>query len=308
MDLLFFKARENTRLAYKQLIHQNATTTVIFLHGSTYNSLRYKNLAKSLFNHSINTCLLDWRGHGDSEGKPGDVAYIGQLEDDLADFITHFSKHNSTKLILSGHSAGAVICLRYIAKYGCNGISGVSFIAPAINGPLETVRYQQKSAKWQYRVSYFRKAQIQALAPEAALKHAPSLKAWPFICAKALPVLRHKGILRFPANERMAKLEKRVLNYSYNLMLSCDINNYPAAFNQISVPVLLLAGELDEVIHPDLLKTIYHWHLSPQINKQIIEVPKVNHMNIVSVAAKVLPQWLTDLDVVDDNLDVRQAV
>ena len=78
-------------------------------------------------------------------------------------------------------------------------------------------------------------------------------------------------------------------------MLSCDINNYPNAFNKISVPVLLLCGQNDEVVHPNLLETIYHWHLKPSIKKQIIELKKVNHIQVVTASAKILPDWLNSI-------------
>lgn len=287
-----YLARDRTLLAYDRFHISDAKVTIVFLHGSTYNSRRYANIAKVLNQQGFSACLINWRGHGASEGRLGTVDYIGQLEDDLADFISHYQQISEQPLVLAGHSAGAVICLRYIDKYGCNEISGVNFIAPAINGPLETVRYKHASAKWQYKVSYFRAAKPALPAPEKAMAYAPSLKVLPFIIAKLVPFMRHKPILNFPANERIAKLEGRVLRYSYNLMLSCDINDYPSAFNKISVPVLLLCGQYDEVVHPNLLETVFHWHLSPTLNKEMIVLKKVNHIQVVTASANILPKWL----------------
>jgi len=302
MDKMTYLARDGALLAYDKFLITDARATVIFLHGSTYNSRRYANIAKVLNQQNYSACLINWRGHGASEGKLGTVDYIGQLEDDLADFIAHFQQISDQPLILAGHSAGAVICLRYIDKYGCNEIDAVSFIAPAINGPLETVRYKHASAKWQYQVSYFRTAKPTVAAPEHALTFAPSLKTVPFIIAKCVPFMRHKPILSFPANERMARLEGRVLHYSYNLMLSCDINNYPRAFNKISVPVLLLCGQHDEVVHPSLLETVYHWHLKPTLNKKMVELKKVNHIQVVTASANILPDWLNSIFEQSSNL------
>lgn len=292
MDKMTFPARDGALLAYDDYRQENDKAIVIFLHGSTYNSRRYANLAKKLNSDNYGACLLNWRGHGTSEGRPGTVDYIGQLEDDLADFIQQLKTQTSKPLIICGHSAGAIICLRYINKYGCDDIAGTSFIAPAINGPLETVRYQHASARWQYRISYFRAAKTTEPVPNSALQYAPSLKTMSFFGAKLLPFMRHKAILTFPANERMAQLEGRVLNYSYNLMLSCDINDYPGAFNKITVPTLLLCGEEDEVVHPALLSTIFNWHLPPNIAKELIELKNINHIQINNAATKILPLWL----------------
>ncbi|OUR67260.1 hypothetical protein A9Q77_10450 [Marinomonas sp. 42_23_T18] len=296
-----FLARDDIRLAYDEfkpedIFDHSPKACLIFLHGSTYNARRYANIGKAMAKQGYQVCLLNWRGHGESEGKPGDVSYVGQLEDDLDDMISHLKQQKpGLSLVIGGHSAGAVVCLRYIDRYGCDDIKAVSIVSPAINGPLETVRYPQASSAWQYKLTYFRKGKAIEAAPEAALQHAPILNMGAFWLAKLVPFMRHRAILRFPASERMAKLEGRVLDYSYNLMLSCDINGYPKAFNKIRVPVLLLVGEEDEVIHPSLMDTIYHWHLKPLMSKSLVKVPKANHIRILPAVCHLLPVWLAEV-------------
>jgi alpha-beta hydrolase superfamily lysophospholipase len=307
-----FLARDGIRLAYDDFSPQSVVhagkdesqhsgialpkACLIFLHGSTYNARRYANIAKASLKQGYQVCLLNWRGHGESGGKPGDLDYVGQLEDDLNDMIVWVKQqHPERDIVIGGHSAGAVVCLRYIDRYGCDDIKAVSIVSPAINGPLETVRYSQASSVWQYKLTYFRKANAIEATPEAALQHAPVLNMGAFWLAKLMPFLRNRTILNFPASERLAQLEGRVLGYSYNLMLSCDINAYPRAFNKIRVPVFLLVGEEDEVIHPHLLTTVYHWHLSPSIAKSLIKVPKANHIRILPAACNLLPSWLDEV-------------
>ena len=45
-------------------------------------------LAKALRDAGVSAYVLDIRGHGGS-GRCGDVDYIGQIDDDLADFVTN---------------------------------------------------------------------------------------------------------------------------------------------------------------------------------------------------------------------------
>lgn len=320
-----FLARDGLRLAYddfspEQVIHtpegermnlenKAPKACFIFLHGSTYNARRYANIGKAMLKQGYQVCLLNWRGHGESDGKPGDVSYVGQLEDDLHDLIVWVkTQHPDRDIVIGGHSAGAVVCLRYIDRYGCDDIRAVSFISPAINGPLETVRYPQASSAWQYRLTYFRKGKPIKATPEAALQHAPVLNMGAFWLAKLMPFLRHRAILNFPASERMAQLEGRVLDYSYNLMLSCDINGYPRAFNKIRVPVFLLVGEEDEVIHPSLMAAIYHWHLAPSIAKSLIKVPKANHIRILPAACHLLPSWLDEVFDVESDKENKPPI
>ena len=41
--------------------------------------------------HGVETFAVDMRGHGTS-GTRGDIGYVGQLEDDLADFVAVLRK------------------------------------------------------------------------------------------------------------------------------------------------------------------------------------------------------------------------
>ena len=58
---------------------------------------------------------VDIRGHGGS-GTRGDIGYVGQLEDDLADFVAEIRKTApGAPLTLIGHSAGGGFSLRVAA-------------------------------------------------------------------------------------------------------------------------------------------------------------------------------------------------
>jgi non-heme chloroperoxidase len=50
-------------------------------------------MAKALQEAGITVYVPDLRGHGDIQPH-GDVAYIGQLDDDLADFINAMHPHH----------------------------------------------------------------------------------------------------------------------------------------------------------------------------------------------------------------------
>ena len=62
--------------------------------------------------HGVEIYALDIRGHGAS-GTRGDIGYVGQLEDDLADFVASIRKTTaSAPLTLIGHSSGGGFALR----------------------------------------------------------------------------------------------------------------------------------------------------------------------------------------------------
>ncbi len=69
-------------------------------------------LAKGLAGRGVDTYAPDIRGHGAS-GTRGDIGYIGQLEDDLSDFVGEIRKANpAAALTLIGHSSGGGFALR----------------------------------------------------------------------------------------------------------------------------------------------------------------------------------------------------
>ena len=86
------------------------------VHGSSGSSVAVHALAKALAARGVETYAPDIRGHGAS-GTRGDIAYVGQLEDDLADFVAEIRKANPTApLTLVGHSSGGGFALRIAAS------------------------------------------------------------------------------------------------------------------------------------------------------------------------------------------------
>ena len=87
--LSHYAARDGTQLAYRRYAPAGgaaARGSVVLVHGSSANSQSVHPLAQSLAGAGFAVYALDIRGHGDS-GPHGDIAYIGQLDDDLQDFM-----------------------------------------------------------------------------------------------------------------------------------------------------------------------------------------------------------------------------
>ena len=76
-------------------------------------------LAKALRDAGVSTYALDIRGHGGS-GRRGDIDYIGQIDDDLDDFVTSLGPARPDQVrTLVGFSAGAGFTIRFAGgRYG----------------------------------------------------------------------------------------------------------------------------------------------------------------------------------------------
>lgn len=116
-----YTARDGTALAYRHYPAAVAATAgavsperrIVLVHGSSASSRSMHPMAQALLAAGYTVDALDVRGHGDS-GRRGHIGYIGQLEDDLTDFI-HAVPHPGPSTLI-GFSSGAGFVLRFSAS------------------------------------------------------------------------------------------------------------------------------------------------------------------------------------------------
>ncbi|MGY2939068.1 alpha-beta hydrolase superfamily lysophospholipase [Bradyrhizobium sp. GM6.1] len=113
-----FQARDGTWIGFRHYAANGLATGrgAIFIHGSSGSSGTVNHaLTHAIAARGVETWALDIRGHGGS-GTRGDIGYVGQLEDDLVDFVAQIRKTApELPLTLIGHSAGAGFSLRVAA-------------------------------------------------------------------------------------------------------------------------------------------------------------------------------------------------
>src|ERR1044071_7951265 len=108
-----FTARDGTKLAYRSYSSAAATAgkgSVVLVHGSSATSSSMHLMAKAFSAAGYQTFALDIRGHGGS-GRKGQMAYVGQVEDDLFDFIHAVSP--PLPVTLAGFSSGGGFALPF---------------------------------------------------------------------------------------------------------------------------------------------------------------------------------------------------
>ena len=131
-------------------------------------------LSGGLATRGVETCAVDIRGHGAS-GTRGDIGYLGQLEDDLADFVALVRKTApAAPLTLVGHSSGGGFALRVAGSPIQNLFARTVLLAPYLGYDAPSTR--PASGGWA-------KADIPRIIGLAALR------AVGITCCEALPVL-----------------------------------------------------------------------------------------------------------------------
>jgi pimeloyl-ACP methyl ester carboxylesterase len=107
-----FRARDGASLQY--YAYPAAPDKVaVLIHGTAGPGTSMHALAQSLRAAGVTAYVLDIRGHGGS-GRRGDIEYIGQLDDDLADFVAQLGPAKSSETrTLVGFSGGAGFAIRF---------------------------------------------------------------------------------------------------------------------------------------------------------------------------------------------------
>ncbi len=92
-ELERYAARDGARLAYR-FYDSTSEKLLVFVHGSSYHGAAYHELAVALSGAGVTKVYLpNLRGHYMSGRRRGDVDYVGQLEDDIADLISIARDH-----------------------------------------------------------------------------------------------------------------------------------------------------------------------------------------------------------------------
>lgn len=255
-----FQARDGTWLGFRHYAAKGADTGrgAIFIHGSSGSSGTVNHaLTAALAAHGVETWALDTRGHGAS-GTRGDIGYVGQLEDDLVDFVAHVRRSApDLPLTLIGHSAGGGFSLRVAATPIIQDL----FVRTVLVAPY--LGYDAPTNK--PHAGGWANADLPRFFALAALR-----KLGVDCCAQ-LPVLA----FAVPANS------ERILTptYSDRLMRNFATHGYRLDLPAVTHPLTIFGGTDDEMMISDKYAEAVQ-AIKPSVDIKLIE--GVNHMGMVT--------------------------
>jgi non-heme chloroperoxidase len=258
-----FTARDGTQLGYRHYPAES-DKIVILLHGAGWHSRYFLPLAQFISSEGLAQVYTpDLRGHGPTPERRGDVDYIGQMEDDLADLIAVIQKDNpKAMLIVGGHSSGGGLAIRFAgSQYG-------------------------KKAKAYLLMSPFLKYN----APTTRLNSGGFAKPYTGRII-GLVMLNNVGIrwfnyvtvIEFNMVEK-ARDGTETLSYSYRLNTSYAPRDYEKDLSAITQPLFVVAGTEDEA----MIYCQYEPVISQYTKVQVKLLQGVTHMGLV-VCTEVRP-------------------
>jgi alpha-beta hydrolase superfamily lysophospholipase len=259
-----FQGRDGTWLGFRHYSAGGTSTgrVAIVVHGSSGSSGgTIHALSQALAAHGVETFAVDIRGHGAS-GTRGDIGYVGQLEDDLHDFVAVLRKTMpSAPLTLIGHSSGGGFALRVAGSPIQNLFERTVLLAPYLGYDAPSTR--PNSGGWA-------KADIPRLLGLLALRKLG------ITCCEALPVLA----LAVPPNSEKAL----VSTYTDRLMRNFATGDFRRDLAAVTKPLTIIAGADEELMFADKYIEAVRVAAVP-VDVKLIE--GINHMGIVAAPKAV---------------------
>ena len=258
-----FAARDGTRLAYR-FYNGRRSDIAVLIHGTATESSVMNAVAKTLNADGVVVYAPDLRGHGYS-GHRGDIAYIGQLDDDLADLVATIRETRPRgRLTLIGFSGGGAFVVRIAGgPYGAL-FDRYIVIDPAIVYPSPIAR--------------------------------PNAGGWatPFVPRiVGLTILDRLGIHAFDGLDTIVFSvppghPNLTSHYSFRLMMNLNSGDYFRDLLRTKKPMALVAGAADDQFYADRYAT-YMKPAKPDL--RITLVPGLDHVDML-----MKPAALTAID------------
>jgi alpha-beta hydrolase superfamily lysophospholipase len=264
--LQLFTARDGTPLAYRRYDtadigggNGRGKGSVMLVHGSSANSNSVHPLAQSFLDAGYTVYAFDIRGHGKS-GVKGQVSYIGQLDDDLEDFVNAVQPVRPRTLL--GFSSGGGFALRVAGSPRGVQFDNFLFMAPYVHYKAMTNR-SGATAAW-------------------AAMGIPRLVSLILLNRVGVTYFNDLPVLNFAVSE--SPKADLVRQYSYALALSFQPpDDYRAVIRSISRPAEVVAGSDDELFYADRYRPLLDE--AGRIDIPVSVVPATGHVNLTLSSA-----------------------
>ena len=262
----FYSARDGASLSFGTY-PGGQKQVIVLIHGSAGSSVDMHAMAKALQDAGSAVYVPDLRGHGANQPH-GDVAYIGQLDDDMADFLKVVKpRQPNAKWALLGFSSGGGFALRIAGSP-----LGQSFD-----------RYVLLSPFLRYDAPTVRTAETPAIGQAAQGTHAWSAAAMPRMLA--LVAINAIGIHAFDGLPVIyfavpPDVKSVTGSYSWRLLLSFQPHrDFMADIRSVSKPMHVFVGEKDELFVADRFESVFN---ADRKDIPITILPGVSHTDMVT--------------------------
>jgi non-heme chloroperoxidase len=263
------KAHDGAPLNYR-LYPGRPDRVIVLVHGSSGTDVSMLKLAQALQAAGATVYAISLRGHGGSGAANGDVSYLGQLDDDLADLVKDLGLDKSgIHRTLVGFSAGGGFVLRIAGGRQAGLFNDYIAISPYIGQDAPTNK--PDSGGW-------------------AGVAVPRIIALSLLDAIGLPWFHGLPAVHFATDAKASK--DRTPVYSFRLAASLQLGrDWRGVLSRISAPTEIVIGANDELFDADQFKPMLQ-PINPRIGVTI--VPNETHLGMIAdppATAAIAAAW-----------------
>ncbi|MCR5890892.1 alpha/beta hydrolase [Hymenobacter sp. J193] len=222
---------------------------------------------------------LDLRGHGRSAGRAGDVDYIGQYADDVADVAAALRRDKPRgKLVLAGHSMGGGIALLY-GQQASPRVDGLLLLAPLLGHDSPALA-----------------AALPPAGPDSANASGPDLM---HVHIGRIIGLKMLNSVQLHQHDSLPVLFLNVppaaplRHYSYRANASMAPEHYAAGLRAVTGPLLVLVGGQDEVFAAEAQHRAVQAHSRGQV--EVVAGASHNGLCREARTFQVVREWFARL-------------
>jgi len=268
-----FAVRDGNKIVYRHYPAQSSKV-IILVHGSGWHSQYFMPLAEFISSEGLAQVYTpDLRGHGPKPERRGDVNYIDQLEDDLADLIKKIRKDNpSAMLIIGGHSSGGGLVIRFAGSQYGKQANAYMLLSPYLKYNAPTIR--ANSGGW-------------------ATPYTGRLVGLSMLNFMGIHWFDYLTAIEFNMPEE-ARDGTETLSYSHRLNTAYAPRNYKKDLKSITQPLLVVAGTKDESNIANQFEPVIAQYTTAQVKL----LTDLTHMGVVvrPEIRSVVKEWLEGLE------------
>ncbi|WP_244182987.1 alpha/beta fold hydrolase [Vibrio hangzhouensis] len=276
MPLEYIRASDDTSLAFRSYLPQQAKAILIFYHGAgAHSGLTYNHIGVGLRDEfEIGVYMPDLRGHGGSGGDRGDAPSDEQVWSDINEVVKHVrAQYPNLPIFLGGHSGGAGLVLNYSSWDQRASIDGYVFLSPYFGFRSETSYDEGKNGGYEFSTINVSDFVINTLSGGLFLGHSKAVKFnFPVSILEKNP-----EIVTF----NTVNMSNSVTPYSPDTQLS-DLQQFG-----------LWIGSKDEAFDPVKVTRFAEENSNKKADKEIMIIEGENHFSIILEASEYIGSWIT---------------
>ena len=242
--------------------------TAILVHGVLSNNYTFNKMA-GLVRDALNAevIAIDLRGHGESGGKPGDIAESNQYASDLNTIIRTIKEAKpSESIVLVGHSMGGGIILRHAETFNTTEVDGYLLFAPNL-GPNSPTTSSKIDLKNNFIQTHLSRGLGLKMLNEMGIHDYDSMKV----------------VFYNPPNGSPIK------SYTYRSSISSYPEDLKGTLKNLKAPIITVVGAKDEAFIADEYPTVFNAYSSGECH--LFDGETHNGIRHNEKAFKVIKKW-----------------